>query len=284
MGSIKLKLHLLTFPFALYFALTGRLIIFVVYTLSAVVHELGHAFSACKVGYRLNKITLMPFGAVVSGDECDFRPIDEIKIALAGPFMNLAVGMFFVALWWVFPELYAYTDVAAEANFALAFINFIPAYPLDGGRVLCASLSMVLGRKKAFIICKILGVLLSSSLFGLFVFSCFVGVNLTLLFFSLFVISGVFINDKENVYVRISTFFSIEKMKKGVPFKKQGVDKSVTLKELLSVVDTRYINEIVVFDGDREIANLSQKTLSELIKTVDLYAPIEEHLEKIVKN
>ena len=131
MGGVRLKVHPLVFPFAFYFALTGRIWVFLVYTVSAVIHELGHSFVATKLGYRLNKITLMPFGAVISGNSCDFRPADEIKIALAGPLLNLAVGLLFVALWWFFPESYAFTDLAAEASFSLALVNFIPCYPLD---------------------------------------------------------------------------------------------------------------------------------------------------------
>ena len=117
MGGVKLKIHPLTIPFALYFSVTGRFWVFLVYTVSAVIHELGHAYVSAKVGYKLGKITLMPFGAVISGEQTDFSPIDEIKIALAGPITNLVVGLFFVSIWWFFPETYAFTDVAVEACF-----------------------------------------------------------------------------------------------------------------------------------------------------------------------
>ena len=141
MGSINLSVHPLFFAFGFYYALTGRIFVFLIYTVTAVLHELGHSFVASNAGYRLNKITLMPFGAVVSGDIEGLSLGDEIKVALAGPFINLAVALLFVASWWIVPETYAFTDVVAEANLTMALVNFIPVFPLDGGRVLSAILS-----------------------------------------------------------------------------------------------------------------------------------------------
>ena len=125
MGSINLSVHPLFYVFGFYYALTGRIFVFVIYTVCAVLHELGHSFVATSAGYRLNKITLMPFGAVVSGNVEGLKFLDEIAIALAGPFLNLAIGVFFVAVWWVYPESYAYTDIVAEANFSMALVNFL---------------------------------------------------------------------------------------------------------------------------------------------------------------
>ena len=280
MGGIKLKIHPLVFPFAFYFAITGRIWVFVVYTVSAVIHELGHAFSSARLGYKLGKITLMPFGAVISGNSSDFRPTDEIKIALAGPLLNLAVGLFFVAVWWFFPETYAFTDVAAEASFSLAIVNFIPCYPLDGGRVLLASLSMIWNRKKAVLLCKTLGVTLAILFFALFVFSCFYTINFTLLFFSLFMFCGALSKDTENTYVRIMPSLSMDKLKTGVPIKRHAISKDTTIKMLLRLLDYRYVNEVVVFNGTEKIAELSENDLANIVNSADLYAPIDKYLYK----
>ena len=129
MGGIKLNVHPLFFLFGFYYALTGKVFVFIIYTVTAVVHELGHSFAAAGAGYRLNRITLMPFGAVVRGDIDGLKFSDEIKIALAGPLLNLAIGLLFVAIWWIYPESYAFTDIVAEANFSLALVNFLPIFP-----------------------------------------------------------------------------------------------------------------------------------------------------------
>ena len=96
MGSIKLKIHPLFWLFGVYYALTGKIMMFVISTTVALLHELGHSFSADRLGYRLNSVTLMPYGAVVSGEESGLKAKDEIRIAFAGPLTNLAIGVVFV--------------------------------------------------------------------------------------------------------------------------------------------------------------------------------------------
>lgn len=244
-------------------------------------HELGHSFVANDRGYKLNKITLMPFGAVVSGDLDNLKAKDEIKIALAGPFLNLFVGVFFVALWWIFPETYAYTDIVAEANFSMAIVNFIPAYPLDGGRVLCAIISLYKDRKTALKICRIIGGVMAGVLIALFIYSCFTSVNLSILLFALFILSGLFV--KNTGYIRAIEFPSALSLKRGVPYKKQALDKSATVKRLYDILDPEAVNEIVIFDNDIPIATLSQQTINSIIATKDFYTPIINHIAKTEK-
>lgn len=281
MGGIKLKIHPLFFLFGLYFAFTGKILVFVIYTVVAVVHELGHSFAAASFGYRLNRITLMPFGAVVSGNIDALKPADEMKIALAGPFTNIAIGVLFVACWWVFPETYAFTDVAAEANFSMAAMNFLPVFPLDGGRVLSSFLSLKAGKDKSYKICKSLGIVLAFVLLGIFAVSVFYTVNFSFMFFALFVFFGAIDKHKENKYVKMYSALSGEKLKRGVEYKKHAVDKSITVKKLLSVIDTDAINEIVVFDGNAEMARLSQKRINEIMEKGDLYSPIEKYISAV---
>ena len=135
---MRFAVHPLFLLFGVWYAFSGRLFLFLVFTLVALMHECGHAFAAARVGYRLDKIVLMPYGALISGDIEGIGLKDEIKVALAGPLVNAATAVLFVALWWFFPETYAYTDVAAYASAAIALVNLIPAYPLDGGRILLA--------------------------------------------------------------------------------------------------------------------------------------------------
>ena len=115
----------------------------------------------------------MPFGAVARGDIDGLNIKDNIKIALGGPVINLAVGLLFVALWWLFPEIYPFTEAVVQANFSLATVNLIPAYPLDGGRVLSSALALAFGRERSFKICKVSAVVFSLLLISAFVFKIF---------------------------------------------------------------------------------------------------------------
>ena len=275
MGGIVLSVHPLFFLFGIYYGLTGKFFLFVTITVCAVMHELGHSFCASKAGYRLNKIMLMPFGAVVDGDTDGIKPIDEIKIALAGPLINLAVGVFFVAVWWTFPQTYAYTDIAVSTCLSLALINLIPAYPLDGGRILYALLKTRLKSRTAEKICKGVGLAFSLCLLALFVLGCvFRSVNLSLLFFALFTSFGVFGKRNAGRYVKMFSDYSTEKLKRGMVCKRQAVDHSVTLKKVVSLMDEDCINEIVVYKDGVPVDALGQEKLVEVIKNNSLYDEI----------
>ncbi len=278
MGGINFTVHPLFFAFGMYYALTGRIFVFVIYTLSALAHELGHSIVASTCGYRLNKITLMPFGAVVSGNLDGINMKDQMKIAFAGPLTNLAIALFFVAMWWIFPVLYAYTDVVVEANFSLAIMNFLPIFPLDGGRVLSAGLSGALGRKKAFIICKITGIAFSVLLLIGFIVSVFNSVNFSLLFFASFVFFGAVMKGSDNVYVMLYQDLSVERLKRGMEVKRQAVHKSATVKKLTSMLEPTCVNEVVLYGDEGKIKTLSQEEIGKIIKNAELYSPIEKYV------
>lgn len=278
MGGLKVRVHPLILPFGIYYLLTGRIFVFVIYSVVAVVHELGHSFAAATFGYKLNRITLMPFGAIVSGNIEGLKPKDELTIALAGPFINLATGILFVAVWWMFPETYAFTDVAAEANFTMAAVNFIPVYPLDGGRALSSFLAQRIGSEKARVVCKTLGIAFATGLLGLFITSLFFTVNFSILFFAAFAFFGAIDKNKENRYIRIYSTLSKEKLKRGVPYRRQAIDKSVPLIKMLRILDANALNEIIVYDGDRVAAKLDQRRITEIMEKGDLYSPIAKYI------
>ena len=278
MGGVKFSVHPLFFLLGFYFALTGRIFVFMTYTVCAVIHELGHSLVSAKLGYRLNKITLMPFGAVVSGGNYDITPKDEIKIALAGPFVNLAVGLFFVATWWIFPVFYAYTDTAVEACLTMAIINFIPVYPLDGGRVTFALLRTYLKEKTAEKICKISGVILSLALFGLFIASLFFTPNVTILLFSLFAFFGTMEAKGQNSYVRTFSGVSENRLKNGAKVNVFALDKSASVKKMVSLMQADVINEVQVYDKGEKICTLTDKKALEIAKNGEFYAPIGKYL------
>ena len=188
---MRFAVHPLFLLFGVWYAFSGRLFLFLVSTLVALMHECGHAFAAARVGYRLDKIVLMPYGALISGDIEGIGLKDEIKVTLAGPLVNAATAVLFVALWWFFPETYAYTDVAAYASAAIALVNLIPAYPLDGGRILYCAAAAKKGEKFARRLARGAGLVFAAAMLALFVYGCIcAAVNLTVLFFAAFLFAG----------------------------------------------------------------------------------------------
>ncbi|MCQ2387080.1 MAG: site-2 protease family protein [Clostridia bacterium] len=273
---MKLKIHPLFVLFGLFYVFTGRIVSFISVSITAVIHELGHSIEANSLGYKLNKIVLMPFGAVVSGDIEGLNEKDEIKIALSGPMVNIATGLLFLALWWIFPTTYAFTDTAVFSSFSIGLINLIPAYPLDGGRVLYALLATKKGKEYGKKVVKVLGIILGIILMLLFILTIFRRVNYSLLFFSVFIIVGQIETEKENQYIKAYMGLNKSKLLRGVKYNKQAVEGNMTIKRLIKILDENAYNEIVVFDGEKKIAVLSQERIEKIIQNSEIYKKIIE--------
>lgn len=275
---MKISVHPLFIVFGAYYAVTNRIFEFIAFTVTAVIHESGHSAVAESLGYKLNKMVLTPFGAVAKGDVDGLKLKDELKIALAGPAINVAVGLFFVATWWLFPETYAFTDTAAYANFSMAAVNLIPVYPLDGGRAAFAALGKKTGRAKSEKVSGIIGVVFASLLAAGFVVTLFYSPNFSLLFFASFALVGALSREKENVYVKIFSGTSERKLLRGMPIIRQAISKRATVKKLTSLIDADAINEIAVYDGDERVAVLSQNDILNIINKGEIYEKLEKFI------
>jgi len=86
------------------------------------------------------------------------------------------------------------------------------------------------------------------------------------------------INPKNNKYVKIYSALSTERLKRGMPFKKQALDKSATVKKMMSLLDETAVNEIAVFDGDKQIALITQERIGKIIENGNLYAKLSDYL------
>jgi len=272
MAKLRFAIHPLFFIFGLYFAWTGRVFIFLTYTIVAVIHEIGHSIVANKLGYKLNRIVLMPYGAVVSGEISGLRFRDEIRVALAGPMVNIACAILFASLWWVFPETYAYTDVAMVANLSIATVNLLPCRPLDGGRILHSLLSLHFKRRTADLVLKVSGVLFSCVLLGLFVLSCFRTVNFSLLFFALFALFGTLFPGKQNRYVKMFENSYAKLIRMGAEVKTVAVSSSATVKQLLQILDEDCLTEVLLLDSDgKQISRFTPKEICDVLSGNTLY-------------
>jgi Zn-dependent protease/CBS domain-containing protein len=130
--------------------------------LCVVLHELGHALVARGYGVRTRDITLLPIGGVASLERIPEKPVQELAIAVAGPLVNVAIaGLLFAGLAWRESvlalvavdqpgfHLRHFLASLAAVNAWLVIFNLIPAFPMDGGRVLRALLAGRLGHLRA---------------------------------------------------------------------------------------------------------------------------------------
>jgi Zn-dependent protease len=132
---------------------------------SVLLHELGHALVARRLGIHSAEIVLYPFGGVARMAHME-APQHEFWISLAGPAVNVLIGLAimvalgFHAAWVALQELLPGTSTLRwlmMANFTLAGFNLIPAFPMDGGRVVRAQLARRLGMVRATEIAATIG-------------------------------------------------------------------------------------------------------------------------------
>jgi len=126
-------------------------------------HELGHSVVAQRLGVGVRDITLLPIGGLARLKSFPERPLDEVRIAVAGPLVNVVLApAFFGAALLLGAELSDMGGLSFESvsvgqvllylgflNVLLAVFNMVPAFPMDGGRVLRGLLSTRLGTVRA---------------------------------------------------------------------------------------------------------------------------------------
>ena len=142
-------------------------------------HEFGHSLVAQRLGLKIQDITLLPLGGVSNLESLPEKPADEVKITLAGPLVNVVLAPIFVGVGLLFgavprmpTDLFMSIGSVGQffvylgyLNVVLAVFNLIPAFPLDGGRILRALLATRLGAVRATDISSAVGQLFAVAFF-----------------------------------------------------------------------------------------------------------------------
>lgn len=267
-----------------------------------VLHELGHALTGRRFGIPTTKITLLPIGGVASMQRMPENPRQELLVAIAGPLVNVGIALLLFVLFAntiteTAAKIQEYavqlqegtTDLSNEAqqyinisphnfifylffvNIFLVIFNAIPAFPMDGGRVLRALLAMKMGRTRATQIASNLGQFVAI----LFVIWGFYS-NPFLIFIGLFVFLGAY---SENVMVQ-----QLESLR-GHRVREAMITNFLTLKPTDSIQDA--LDKLLagsdhdfVVETDKEVVGiLSRSDLIGALQSYDRSAPIKDIMD-----
>ncbi len=224
-----------------------------------VVHELSHSLVAIRFGVKIDRIILLPFGGVASMKDIPREPSKELRIAIAGPMINFIFAFLsFLILYAfnkvekIFPffiigqtfELFDIIAMIFKINLILGFFNlFVPALPMDGGRVLRAVLAMRMGFLKATEISASIAKTIAAAMFIIGILT----LNLILILISFFVYIGA---EQEGKFIYISTLLSGLKVKDIMTTEVITVQKDMNLEELYNfMLKHRHMGYPVVDNG-----------------------------------
>lgn len=161
------------------------LFVFVLFLL-VIMHEYGHAMMARRFNVKTRDIIITPIGGIARLEDMPKNPIQEFLVALAGPMVNLFFAILCGTMLFIIDtedfflrekdQVEVLTDpigfllLVTMMNCILFIFNLIPAFPMDGGRILRSILSMFLARHKATIIAASIGRIMAIGfiIFGLY--------------------------------------------------------------------------------------------------------------------
>ena len=249
-----------------------------------VVHELAHALVARRFGVQTRDITLLPIGGVSSLERIPDRPRQELAIALAGPAVNVTLALVLAgvlalarapflpgsehALGW---------SIVAELlwiNVGLAVFNLLPAFPMDGGRVLRATLALRMDYDRATRAAAGLGQLVAVG-FGVLGFFF----NPILVLIALFVWIGAR-QEAAQVHVRMAL--------SGVPVERAMITRfltlspSDTLAHALQLGLGGFQQSFPVVDGGRVVGVLTRDAAVEALRSVGAEVPVGQVMRREV--
>ncbi len=279
--GIRIRVNPLFFLFAVLWVFSGAPLELALLCLIVLVHEFAHSLAGRAIGLKVSEIELYPFGGVARIEELlELEPYLERRLAWAGPAANLALASIGVAL---YSRFFPGSEMAlffVRSNLILAFFNLLPALPLDGGRILRAYLSPLLGYRAATEKSALMGQLMALLLFGAGVFYWNRGdLSFSMVLVGIFLFFAATREKKQAVY----SFLRSLGVKERELFKRGGLKGE----HLVVLEETRLLDVFRLFSPQRyhfvRVMDRSQKFHGEITETYLIRAAIHKGLDIPIK-
>lgn len=244
---------------------------------TVVLHELGHSYLAQKYGIRIERIILLPIGGVSTMEELPKEPGQELRISLAGPMVNFLIAFICYLLLLLLKGSYlgisSFLSYFILLNLILGGFNLLPAYPMDGGRVLRAILaermSYVRATELAAGIGKYLAIIMA--IVGILVFY-----NFFLVLIALFIYIGA---EQEYQAIMISNYLGGILVENIMSHKVKTVKPDDHVNDVLQTMYRERHMGYPVTDQEKIVGIVTFDDLSRL-KKEDLETPIKNFMTK----
>ena len=251
--------------------------------ISIFLHEISHIVIAKKNGCKFNNFKIHIYGTsaeFINIDELSKR--EKIQIYLAGPCMNLAVACIFFFVGLIINN--SIVDKMININLSLLFFNILPAYPLDGSRVLEIILSeKILYKEVTDIISKISYMIaLGLITISLVIFIYNKGINISLIIAAIIIYLITRSEKKSAMYILMGNIF-VKRNKllrnKYIENKSISVYYKLGLINVMAIIDKNRFNSFYILDDDLKLLFIMHE--DELIEALKLYGNItlEEYFD-----
>ncbi|MBX5484293.1 MAG: site-2 protease family protein [Myxococcaceae bacterium] len=256
-------------------AIDAVLFVVAVFT-TILLHELSHALVAQSFGYRTRSITLLPIGGIGALERVPERPVQELLVALSGPAVNFALAAILAVLLVLFGVPLGISNLGIEggsifarlmwANLMLGTFNLLPAFPMDGGRVLRALLSLRLPRERATEIAAATGkgIAVAFAVIGLFI-------NPFLLLIAIFVWVGA---TGEAAQVQMQARLQGVTVRQAMATRFATLSPDEPLAEALEEVSSGFQHDFPVLDGEQAVGVLTRGDLFRGVRLAGPEAPV----------
>jgi Zn-dependent protease len=245
-----------------------------------ILHELGHALTARRFDIKTKGITLLPIGGVASLEKMPEKPAQELLVALAGPAVNVVITLLLLLVvpWQEYinmnaeqleqilttPSIGTLLFYLLVANIMLVGFNMIPAFPMDGGRVLRAVLAFNMDRRKATEIASTLGQMMAVIFFILGLFY-----NPFLVLIALFIFIGAY---GENKMVRQSSLVAGHLVREATLTNITILDPNTSLSDIIDILIAGTEKDFIIMEGDEIKGLLYHKVILQNARNTHLTA------------
>ena len=252
--------------------------------LCVTLHEYGHALAARRYGIKTKHITLLPIGGIAMLEKMPEKPAQELVVALAGPLVNFVIAAvlfiylyasgqpLFDAQFTTLPSADNFVQNLLKINLALAVFNLIPAFPMDGGRVLRAILALKLNRVLATRIAARTGQFIAI----LFVFWGLFS-NPFLVFIGIFIFLAA---QAEATFTQTHSMLSNTSVSDVTMRNYTTLDENDTLQAATQELLNGQVSNFLVLKNSSVVGTLSKKNLIKGITEKGMAYPVKDFMDK----